>query len=335
MIDKVTLILILHNRHKNLDRLLEYYDEYNFPILIADSSVQEHQFTKKKSNWTYSYTPGVSFPKKIEIVLAQVTTPYVVMCADDDFIIPKSILACVSFLEENKDYAIAQGLSIRYEKESLARGNIELGAIYGHIKCIEPDEPLQRLYNMFENYRAVVYAVFRTYVLQQSYQGAGSQIKNLFLNEYITAFIPILYGKCKEIPILYQVREYALDSDDKTAIDIDALLREKQYANEVNVFKSFISTKMAAILMISHKKAEDIVDKIIQDFASKIHIARTTISPKKRIGNLIRHLPIVGPWMIQKNRSIENAKRLNAYIDIHKEKKEIDVVSKLLIKYNK
>src|SRR5205085_9471191 len=141
---------------------------------------------------------------------------------------------------------------------SMLKGTIKYGPLYYYSKSIEQNEPLQRLSSMFEEYRSVLYAVFRTTVLQQAYQGAGGNVKNLFLNEYVSAFIPILYGKCKELPILYQVREHALDSDDKITKDLDALLSEKQYENDLDIFKGFIAKKIADILRVSYTEAKDV-----------------------------------------------------------------------------
>lgn len=326
--------MILHNRHKNLDRLLEYYDNYGFNILIADSSVEKHHFKNKKPNWSYSYTPLLSFSQKLEVVLASVSTPYVVMCADDDFIIPESIIACASFLESNSDYAVAQGLCIRYERENISNGQVEYGAIYKNAKNIEQNDPLQRLHAMFEDYRSVLYAVFRTEVLQQAYSGAGNVVKNLYLNEYVTAFIPVLFGKSKELPILYQVREYALDSDDKTTTDIDRLVFEKQFEGELNNFKSFIAKKIVAIISISDLQANEIVNNIIHSFANTVRSIRSNVSPKKKIGKLINNIPIIGVWLIRRNRSLENKTRLKAYINMENYKKEIGIISRLLLKYN-
>ena len=85
--------------------------------------------------------------------------------------------------------------------------------------------------------------------MYQSFQDTGTIVKKLFLNEYITAFLPILFGKYKELPILYHVREHAHDSDDKTAVDIDTLIKEKQYEEEVETFKNLMANKISAILI--------------------------------------------------------------------------------------
>lgn len=334
MTEKITLILILHNRHKNIDRLLEYYDDYDFPIVIADSSKEKHVFSKMKPNWHHIFTPNLFFTDKLEVVLPQITTPYLLMCADDDFIIPKSIIECVSFLEANSDYTVAQGLAIRYEKDSVAKGYIEFGPIYKTYQSVEDNEPVKRLQHFFHPYRSIFYAVFRTQPLQESFAGTGSTIKKLFLNEYITAFLPILFGKYKEFPILYHVREHAHDSDDKTAVDIDTLTREKQYQEEVEKFEGLVATKMAAIINIPVDKAAGIVKSTLSDFAQRLGNLRNHVPFKKKIGNIIAYIPVLGKWMIKKNRETENKNRLSGYFDIDSEPEELKKISDLLFKYD-
>lgn len=335
MTEKITLILILHNRHKNIDRLLEYYDDYDFPIVIADSSKEKHVFTSMKPNWQHIYTPDVFFTDKLEVVLPQITTPYLLMCADDDFIIPKSIIECVSFLETHPDYAIAQGLAIRYDKDSVVNSNIQFGPIYKIYQSVEDTEPLKRLQHFFHPYRSVFYAVFRTSAIQQSFKGTKSVVKKLFLNEYITAFLPILFGKYKELPILYHVREHAHDSDDKTAIDIDTLTNEEQYSEEVNEFENLVAKKMSVIVHISTTEAKQIVNTTLNDFSDRLRKLRNHIPFKKRIGNVIVHLPFLGKWMIKKNRDAENKNRLSGYYDLQSDPEEIKAITDLLYKYSK
>lgn len=334
MTDKVTLILILHNRHKNLDRLLEYYKDYNFPIIIADSSEKKHVFNKKRENWIHHYSPSLSFTQKIEVVSKIVTTPYVVMCADDDFILPESLQQCVLFLEQNKDYSIAQGWSIRYYKESIATGSVSYGLLYDFSESIEATEPLDRLLAMFQNYRSVLYAVFRTETLQQSFEGAGTQIKNLFLNEYITAFIPILYGKYKELPVLYQVREFAEDSDDKTAINLDTILDNTAYKTELWDFKSFLLTKLTTITNLTTDKAEQLLDEILISFSAQLKDnCNQQVSFKKKVGKLISFIPFIGKTIIIKSRQKERAKQLQTVVKSQSDKGELERISKLLIKF--
>ena len=334
MIEKVTLVLILHNRHKNLDRLLEYYKDCDLPIMIADSSKEKHIFNNKRNNWIHHYLPGLSFTQKIEVVSKTVTTPYVVMCADDDFILPESLQQCVLFLEQNKDYSIAQGWSIRYYKESISAGRVSYGLLYDFSKSIEATEPINRLLAMFRNYRSVLYAVFTTNVLQQSFAGAGEQIKNLYLNEYITAFLPILCGKYKELPILYQVREFAEDSDDKTAINLDTILGEPSYKTELHNFKSFILTKLIGLTNLTTDKAKEVLNETLISFSAHLEANRNQkISFKKRIGKLISFVPFIGKTIIIKNREKERTKQLETVVKLPSDKEELERISKLLIKF--
>ncbi len=334
MTDKITLILILHNRHKNLDRLLEYYNDCTFPIIIADSSKEKHVFNNKRDNWIHYYSPGLTFTQKIEVVSKNVTTPYVAMCADDDFILPESLQKCVLFLEQNSDYSVAQGWSIRYYKKSIVTDHIKYGLLYDLSKSIEAKEPINRLVDMFQNYRSVLYAVFRTDVLQKSFAGAGMRIKNLFLNEYITALLPILYGKYKELPILYQVREFAEDSDDKTATNLDTILDDSNYANELHSFKDFILTKLTEPTNFKTNKVEEVLNEILISFSAQLKANRNQkVSFKKRIGKLISFVPVIGKTIILKNREKERAKQLQTVVKSQSDKEELERISKLLIKF--
>lgn len=332
MTDKITLILILHNRHKNAERLLEYYKDYNFPIIIADSSYEQHTFPEVKNNWTHNYTPGLSFTQKIEINLQKITTPYVVLCADDDFILPNALNKCVSFLDKNPSYSTAQGLSIRFIKESVLTKKIVFELMYRFSKSIENENVLTRLQEIFSSYRSVLYAVFRTDVLQYAFNGAGEAIKNLFLNEYITAVIPITVGKYKELPILYQVREYALDSDDKTAPDLDTIAAKanqlEQY--EFDSFINYTSDKIWHSANISKCNLKEIIDKFSQQLLAN---RWQKISLKKRIGFIVNLIPFLGNWLIQKNRKRETERDLKMVIKTKEDEQNIVRIKELLLRY--
>ncbi len=324
--------MILHNRHHNLDRLLDYYANSSFTILIADSSKEKHVFKQKKDNWIHYYTPGLSFTQKIEFITGKVETDFVAMCADDDFIIPEALEQSAAFLDQNADYAIAQGWSIRYHKESLTTKDIRYSLLYNFSSSIEATNALERLTSMFSNYRSVLYAVFRTEVLRQSFEGAGKKVANLFLNEYITAFLPILSGKYKELPILYQVREYAEDSDDKTATNIDTMLYESQFSKDLLAFESYISNKLALMAKLDYDTALIKVKQIIQSFSATLELNRvekTTL--KKRVGKIVNAIPFFGNKFIGISRKKETEKQLHFLFENQQNKEELDKISCVLL----
>ena len=332
----VTLILILHNRHHNIDRLIDYYQDSAFPIIIADSSITKHQYKTYNSLHRHLYSPGVTFTRKIELVLKEVKTPFVVMCADDDFIVPEAIIECVEFLKKHPDYSVAQGTCIKFYKNSIMNSNVDFGLLYP-IKSfdIELEEPFERLKMMFDQYRSVLYAVHRTELLQKAFNGASSIITNLYLNEYLTAVVPIFGGKYKELACLYQIREFAEDSDDKITDNIDIIFSVKKYKQERESFLNLLAQNASTILNEDINRIFKKVSNVLEQFAKSPQVAKKdqNVSVKKRIGQTLQNIPIVGKWLIERNRKFERARDLKKLLSTPEDQKQLHKVESYLKKY--
>src|SRR3989304_8112867 len=94
---KVTIVIPTYNRYDKLSRLLHYFESSGFPIniIVLDSSIDKKkkpeglQKLLKQQNIEYVDFPSELFLyKKISNGLQKIATPYVVLCADDDFITP-------------------------------------------------------------------------------------------------------------------------------------------------------------------------------------------------------------------------------------------------------
>src|SRR5215210_5385137 len=94
----ITLIIPTHNRHHYLNRILDYLKSQTFQIIIADSTEQFYSSNTLSSNYNYLHLPGKTLTQKLSIALHLVQTEYVLMCADDDFLIPQGVIDCVNFL---------------------------------------------------------------------------------------------------------------------------------------------------------------------------------------------------------------------------------------------
>ena len=116
MTSDVSIIIPTHERPSYLDRILEYYAHEPFHIYVADSSALPYNGSRLKGNVTYFHLPGKFLTYKIAFTLEYIETPFVVMCADDDFIIPAAIQTCVEFLSDHSSYAVAMGNALAYLK---------------------------------------------------------------------------------------------------------------------------------------------------------------------------------------------------------------------------
>lgn len=224
---KVTVLIPTYNRYAFLKRLLRYYlnAEITFDILIADSStdhLSDDELTRLIDSPRVSY---LKFPsetnlfEKIRQALGKITTEYVVICADDDFIIPSAIQECIDFMEQNTGYAVVQGLRGAHLLRKRGNGEVEFDwtlAPTGSYKSITFDDPSERLKYHLSNYTVTIYGVHRTSTLRLIFKETVEAISHGRLGEVVSSALTLIYGKMATLPIFYGSREHSSSSVDKT-----------------------------------------------------------------------------------------------------------------------
>jgi len=113
-----TILIPTHNRHHYLDRCVRWFLDLPYPIVVADSSATGWQSELRAHEGVrYSHMPGgfeVYLPK-LQKGLAAIETPYVAMCADDDFITADGLTQSVRFLDAHPDYSFCQGYAYSFQ----------------------------------------------------------------------------------------------------------------------------------------------------------------------------------------------------------------------------
>ena len=119
--DLLTFLLPLYGRPKLTSRWLHHASRYSLssPVYIADGKPNDSPFHSPGyrsafPNLRISYTEYLDtnihdYFCKLFHALSAITTPYVVLCDNDDFPCFDTLLRCVSFLESNSSYACAGG----------------------------------------------------------------------------------------------------------------------------------------------------------------------------------------------------------------------------------
>lgn len=328
--EQVTLIIILHNRHKNLDRLLRYYQGNIFPIIVADSSHQPHQFEHSSSKVKYCYTPNFSYTEKVERVLSEVKTPYVALCADDDFIIPEGLFSCAAYLSLNSEYTAAQGKILKFFKNSL-QYQIRFETMYeGAYNLVKPSAA-DRLTQLFDDYKSLLYAVHRTDILKKVFSGAGMSLRNLYLNEYLVSILPVLYGKTADLPILYQCREYTEDSDDKVTHNLDIIFSDPAYKQEINSFLDYLALKEEGKYL---PEARQKIFAALHKYAQKLpELTKPSNTIEKKLGRFLQIIPFLGDYVLRKYRLYKSKSRLKSYLS-QSESRELVKIAAVLKQYS-
>jgi len=205
-----TLIIPTHNRHALFSRLVHYYSKRlpSMHLLVLDSS--DPSITEKNSKVVSPYgncVQHVIFPiteqpfSKFARGVSLVKTPYVSFCGDDDIVFPDGLAESVSFLREHPDYVCAHGLYLNFREEG---NNVHVKREYAG-PSIEASHPGARIFQLFQNYESLFYAVFRTNALNEIYSGMADQTTSHY-KELFQSVAALIKGKTKRFPKIYAAR---------------------------------------------------------------------------------------------------------------------------------
>jgi glycosyltransferase domain-containing protein len=99
---------------KYLIRSLEYWSDSNCSLIVLDGSKDssESLIQRQFPNIKYFHLP-VPLEQRLFFVGSQILTKYVMVAADDDFILKSGVKSCMNFLELNSDYVAAFGTAAR------------------------------------------------------------------------------------------------------------------------------------------------------------------------------------------------------------------------------
>ncbi|MDO8527215.1 MAG: TIGR00180 family glycosyltransferase [Deltaproteobacteria bacterium] len=158
------------------------------------------------------YDSRLSLMEKTREGVKQVTTPYAVFWADDDFMVPRTFESAVQFLDENPDYGLAHGKCGMFNVEengtqfpSNAFSFYRQGENFGETAS-------ERLLNHLGSYFVTFYSIHRTEILKKSIQLCKNFQWDYHFEELVPSCLSILYGKVKTVDGLYMLRERHADA---------------------------------------------------------------------------------------------------------------------------
>lgn len=113
--DQVTILIPSHNRHNMLTEGVSWFLRMGCKIVVVDSSKKKWTSQlKSEPNITYLHVQD-TIEKKLVLGLEHVFTPFVAMCADDDFLFSSGIDKSVEFLSANSEYVFCQGIPYQFQ----------------------------------------------------------------------------------------------------------------------------------------------------------------------------------------------------------------------------
>lgn len=284
--DRFTVIIPEHNRPHHLKRLLEYYLASGIKVIVVDSSVREFCYLDEYvQKIEYQHYPSIGLAEKINHILHLITTPYVLMCANDDFILPDTVQSITAFLDTHEEYNSGQGI---YGDFDPLCPSLQLSIRYPHMLNLQIDAETgrERVLHLMGNYFQYYYCVYRTSVFKTIYSSVieqnRSRINNLCLLECYVSSYPAIDGKHIIIPMLYAIRENALCSAATVTDNIPEVLSKPNYTSEVEAYVELLAAKLSCADQINIDEARGVVRDSINRYMGDYFLNYFSIANKLR-----------------------------------------------------
>ncbi len=268
--DDITIVIPTFNRCRYFLRVLDYYNTYTpgVRIIVADSSRDEEAESNRAIASSFGglnilylgYHPDINGVHKMLEMSSHVETPYVVFCADDDFVIPNGIIESKRFLEKNPDYTTAHGHYIQFKTEQHGT-KFWWNAIYPYDSNTSSDA-VRRFMKHFSNYSIpTFYAVHRAEFLQMIFSEDLKYATDVRFGELLPTMLTSIYGKMKHLDVFYSARDGLSGSISRMAKRISTYVEEGTYAQHYVPFRECLALHLSRQARLSINEAQRIVDE--------------------------------------------------------------------------
>jgi glycosyltransferase domain-containing protein len=272
---KVALLVPTLNRIDFVIRLINYYASINspHPIFIGDASSQSSKDLVIKAAQDkldiYYYHWEKLNDRKTMIKLAEKAqsanvSNYCVFSGDDDFFVLESLSKCAEFLDENLEYATAQGRAFIFKlNKDGPYGDLQIINIYWDKKELHGETALERINEITSNYWVPNFSVHRINEFKDDISNGVDKIVDKMCGEYANSITFAMRGKSKFIDCLYFARNVHSSIDHLSRGDwIKNEDFELSYIELINSVSEILSRNHNLSLDDSNLKAKFSVEKL-------------------------------------------------------------------------
>lgn len=291
---ELTIIVPTKNRFIWIERILQYYDKYNFlgHLIIADSSDNlihnqiKHKLKNfKKLNVSLIHLPKCNCEAAVKEASKKINTKYSVFVADDDLILIEGINKAINFLDLNPTYIGAIGESYMISTlNNSAYGKINSLLNY-NLKSYDDEDKYFRIESYFSDPRALCFSITKSEIFKESYNNLmklEKMYQTFVIGENLQAAIYLGKGKFYKLKFDYLVRQ---SHNDNTyhKIDFKSWSSKKNFIIAKNLLLDYLKK-----LFRFEKNIE--IEKMINDYFDNFNkIYSRKQSSKIKILSLLRN----------------------------------------------
>ena len=311
----ITVVVPTYNRPRFVARAIDYWGESAWPILVADGSPEPFR-GKFPSNVTYvndyrsTRSHGLlGFSSRVVKSLETISTEFVVLCSDDDFIGFNAIRACVKFLIDNVDYVAAHGDGFKFTQlTSPPSILIPSRAPRATAHKVDGMTARLRMQQAMKPYVPLFYAVHRKGVLQATFdsiEGASMQSNDIELQ---VALVASVFGKHVFFPFFYTARETIPGSEGTVTEDFGSWLANQANATELNLWRNLTARLYAEAEHATEEEGQTVFDEALEAYLEVCSDKRTPLTSRAiwKLKPLLRKL-IPRQLLSQRRRRLDQA----------------------------
>jgi glycosyltransferase domain-containing protein len=271
---QITIITPTQNRPYHLTRLLDYYAETGFHLIVEDSGVAplDHPLIRA-SHVDYTWEPNRSFTEKFYALLTKVQTPYVVFCSDDDFVVPEALDTCVQWLNNNHDYSTADGQRMRLvNKNGRNYYTPELRTEGYPGKHNSSDDRIERVKYQNAPHEGLVCAVMRTEYMCDMMRCCQEEYVKPDVSALILNIIVPAAGKTIILPILYSILSYIPGSSgtqSQYTLEFNNDIATEAQKQEIMLTMQYGAQALAEVGKVSLEEAHATVVSLLGQFGEQ------------------------------------------------------------------
>jgi len=275
MKNKVTIITTPHSneRHPYLKRFLSYYAQHESSpsIIVADSSPLP--ITNPKTlhyidllNAKYlKYPHSMHIKDKLVQVLEFITTPFCLICPEDDLVTIKGINEAVDKLDNDPFSIAVSGFSVTIKKDIKICGSYLPKEIIG-------DNTENNLRYFISNYPYALYSsIYRVKIFKKIWSLRKEYTNDVDFGELLPAFLSPIYGNLTVIKSLFLVRSFFHNSSGQSSATyrMRDMVEDNSYIKRYKQFKECMVKEICDNSNLKSNEADELVDNSFEKYFKK------------------------------------------------------------------
>lgn len=314
----ISLIIPTQGRENLLERLLTYLSgrRSNLVVYIADDTSREfmpvrlniiRRFQSRLQIIHLIYDECLPLIEKIAKATKEVVTPFAVIGADDDFVVPQTMERGALFLQVHPEYSAVHGDGILFSlKSGTASGEIASAGRYPQ-RTIEHRTGSHRLLDHMGQYSTTWYSVQRTEQLQENWQKAAGLELDIYFGELLPTCLSLIQGKVKKLDALYLIRQVHGDSTSASAVrqlDLFDWVTVPNWAGQYQLFCECLAEELVRQDGISLQEGREVVKRAFWSYLARVLMKKWQVRYEQdgsgflsRLRAMARRIPALrGAW---------------------------------------